>query len=272
MRRAVAVLAGVGILAGCAGGGPDANEVLRQTAAKLGELKSAESLHLKVIVDPREGDEFGFELEGPFALCDSRPLPRLDVEYTQMAQGESAKVRLISTGEQGFVEVGDNAYKLSDEQEAELHGTCGELLDGGLEQFRVDDWVRDADADSGGDTDTVTGELDLVAVVDDLVDVARAFGRSDLARLDQDDARRLAEATKETRFELESGKDDRLLRRLLLEADVAFDVPERLREALGDLVGAKVTFELELEDPNSPVEVQAPPNPRPSSELPGGNG
>jgi hypothetical protein len=46
-------------------------------------------------------------------------------------------------------------------------------------------------------------------------------------------------------------------------------VPEDLRRALGDVVGGTFTFELELEDPNSQIEVQQPANPRPASELPG---
>ena len=80
----------------------------------------------------------------------------------------------------------------------------------------------------------------MVAVVNDLVDIARAFGGSTL------------------------------LRRLSLEAKLGFDVPDDLRRALGDAVGGTITFELELEDPNAQVEVHQPSNARPSSELPGG--
>jgi hypothetical protein len=116
----------------------------------------------------------------------------------------------------------------------------------------------------------VTGELDMVAVVNDLVDIARAFGGSTLSRLDRDDAQRIADATEDSCFELEAGHDDHLLRRLSLEAKLGFDVPDDLRRALGDAVGGTITFELELEDPNAQVEVHQPSNARPSSDLPGG--
>ena len=271
MRQALASVVGVVALAGCGGGDVDADVVLSQTAAKLSKLKSAQSLHLKVLVEPRDDEPFGFEIEGPFALCDGQALPRMDVLYTQTANGEEASVRLISTGEQGYVAVGDTAYELRNDQEADLRSVCDDLGgDGGLTQLDVGDWVRDPDGSRDGDVNEVTGDLDVVAVVNDLVDVARAFGGSQLQRLDRDDAQRIAEATEESHFELESGHEDRLLRALRLGAELGLDVPDDLKKALGDVVGATFTFELDLEEPNTPVQVHAPANPRPSGELPGG--
>jgi hypothetical protein len=269
--RAVPLLLAVVALAGCGGSDADPAKVLSQTAENLGKIHSAKSLHLKLLVDPREGDDFGFELEGPVALCELRPLPILDVEYTQIANGQEATVRLVSNGEQGFVVLDGTAYEMREDQAADLSSACEELEGGGgLESLRVGDWVRDPDASTDDDVDTVTGELDVVAVVNDLVEIARAFGGSTLARLDRDDAQRIADATEDSSFELETGHADHLLRRLFLEAELGFDVPEDLRRALGDAVGGTFTFELELEDPNSQVEVQQPANPRPASELPGG--
>ncbi len=272
MTRALLLLLGVVALSGCGGGDADPAAVLSQTTANLGKIKSAESMHLKLMVDPGEGDPFGFELEGPVALCGPKPLPRLDVEYTQIANGQEATVRIVSDGEQGFVVLNGTAYELRDDQSADLRSACEDLEsgDGGLASLSVGDWVREPEATSGDDVDTVTGELDVVAVVNDLVDIARGFGGSTLARLDADDAQRIADATEDSSFELESGHDDHLLRRLSLEAELGFDVPDDLRRALGDAVGGSVTFELELEDPNAQVEVHQPPNARPSSELPGG--
>ena len=272
MTRALPLLLGVAVLAGCGGGDADPAAILSQTAANLGKIRSAESMHLKLLVDPGDGAPFGFELVGPVSLCESEPLPTLDVEYTQIANGQEAAVRIVADGEQAFVVVDETAYELGEEQEADLRSACEDLEDagGGLESLRVGDWVRDADASTGDEVDTVTGELDVVAVVNDLVDIARAFGGSTLARLDPDDARRISEATEDSRFELETGHDDHLLRRLALEAELGFDVPEDLRRALGEAVGGMFTFELELDGPNERVDVQAPQNARPSNELPGG--
>jgi hypothetical protein len=268
VRRALLLALAVVLLAACGGESGDPNTIMRETAAKLGEIKSAKPFRLRIAVDPREGNEFGFEIDGAVALCDADDeLPRLDVAYTQFAQGKEAVAQLISTGTDSFIEIEGTAYQLPDAQEAELRNACEEVVsEGGLEQLRVDDWVLEPSAEG---ENQVRGRLNVVAVINDLVDVARAFGGSRLSRLDSDDARRIAEATEESRFELERG-DDGLLRRLELEADLGFDVPQDLRDALGDVVGAKVTFELSLDDLNTEIEVSAPPNPRPARELPRG--
>lgn len=180
-------------------------------------------------------------------------------------------MRVVSTGERGYLVLGDEAYELNEEQESDLAAACDDLESGGgLSTLRVGDWVRDADGERDGDVDRVEGSLDVVAVTNDLVDVARSFGGSRLSRLDRVDARRIAEATEDSEFELETGHEDRLLRRLFLEAELGFDVPDDLRAVLGDAVGARATFELELDGPNEAVDVDVPENPRPASELPGG--
>ncbi len=272
MTRVLPLLLVVGALAGCGGGDADPATILSQTAENLGKIHSADSVHLKLLVDPGEGDPFGFELEGPVALCRLRALPLLDVEYTQIANGQEATMRIVANGTQGFIVLDGTAYELSEEQAADLRSGCDELeaADGGLASLRIDDWVRDPEASSGEEVDTVTGELDVAAVVNDLVDIARAFGGSSLARLGRDDAQRIADATEASSFELESGHDDHFLRRLSLKAELGPDVPEDLRRALGDAGGGTFTFELELEDPNGQVEIQSPENARPASEQPSG--
>jgi hypothetical protein len=268
VRGALLLAVAVAFVVGCGGGDGDANAIMRETASTLGEIKSAKPFKLRIAVDPRDGEEFGFEIDGAVALCDGDDvLPRLDVAYTQFAQGQAETAQLISTGSDAFIELDGTAYVLPDEQEAELRSACEEVVaEGGLEVLRVDDWVLEPEADG---ENTVRGRLHVVAVINDLVDVARAFGGSSLSRLDSDDARRLARATEESRFELERGEDG-LLRRLVLETDLGLDVPRDLQDALGDVVGAKVGFELELDDVNTEVDVSAPPNPRPASDLPRG--
>ncbi len=265
MTRVLPLLLGVVALAGCGGGDADPATILSQTDENLGKIHSAEPMHLKLLVDPGEGDPFGFELEGPAALCRLRALPLLDVEYTKIANGQETTARIVANGTRGFIVLDGTAYALTEEQAAHLRSVCEEFEagDGGLANLRVGDWVRDPEASSGDEVDTVTGELDVVAVVNDLVDIARAFGGSSLAQLDRDDAQQIADATEASSFELETGHDDHLLRRLSLKAELGSDVPDSLR-------GGTITFELELEDPNGQVEIQSPESARPASEQPKG--
>jgi hypothetical protein len=71
-------------------------------------------------------------------------------------------------------------------------------------------------------------------------------------------------------FDVWTGKQNHLLRRMLLKADLGFNVPPSLRRVLGDVVGAKIDFELSVAHPNQAVSVPPPANPLPSSQLPGG--
>ena len=259
MRRVLPLLALALALAGCGGeGGESANDVLADTAERLGEIRSG-TLDFGLLVTPREGGPFGFELRGPFSLGEGGRLPVLDVEYTQIADGRRGTVQLVSTGERAYARVGGGLEELSAEQTASLRAAASELGGdgGGLEQLPIGTWVTDADVSEEGDVDRVEGTLDIVETVNGLGDLARGFGRS-FPRIEGDAADQLRESTRSTLFEVQTGKEDRLLRLLRMEADFGFAVPPELRAALGELVGAKVAFRLGVEDANREVRVADP--------------
>lgn len=278
MKRRAALLAACAFLAGCGGGsGEDAREALSETASKLDEIRSG-TLHLDFRLEPRGptgAQQFGFALDGPFALGGSGPLPVADIEYTQTVGDDSATVTLISTGQKAYIRTEGRTYDLPAEQVKQLRGAAGQLRAGaGLGEFAIDEWIEDAEIDDGGDvggteTDRVQAELNVVNAVRDLVGLVRQLGQ-DVPQLSEQDTERLADAVRSSRFEVYTGKDDRLLRRLELEVDFGLDVPRELRSALGSLVGAKVRFELGVDDPNRKVTVAEPEGVLPASELPGG--
>ena len=90
-----------------------------------------------------------------------------------------------------------------------------------------------------------------------LVAEGRLSGLLDGTRtLSAADRKRVAERIDGSRFELLTGDDDRLLRKLSLGFTIDEDVPEDLRAALGeDAVGAEFAFELELDELNQPVRI-----------------
>jgi hypothetical protein len=269
----LALVLALGLVAcGRDGGGASASNVLSKTASNLGKIKSGE-IRFSLRVKPRSEDakEFGFELSGPFSL-EKGALPVADVDYTQIANGKRATVKVLATGRRAYVEVGGNTYELPEALAGQLRVATGELEQaGGLAQLDVSDWVRDPHASDGGevggaDTDHVDARLNVVAVVNDLLSAAGGL-TGGLQRLQGVSAQRLQEAVRGTSFDLYSGKDDHLLRKLALSIDLAFEVPKDLRQALGDLVGAEIDLELEVTDPNKKVTVSEPANPRPYSEL-----
>jgi hypothetical protein len=271
--RLVLGLALAALFAGC-GGGDQPEDVLGETASRLGEIRSG-TLDLSLLVTPRDrSGASGFELRGPFSFGNDGSLPVMKVEYTQVAAGERGSVVLISTGQKAYAAVGEETYELTPDQTEELRSATGALeRDGGFEQLALDGWIVDPELSDGGEidgaeTDRVRGRLDIVEAVNGLLELARGFGR-DLPRIDGESAKQLRKATRATRFELHTGKDDRLLRSLTMEADFALEVPAELRNELGDLVGGKVAFRLGIAKPNDPVRVVEPKGVRPASELPG---
>jgi hypothetical protein len=260
---------------GSAGSDANPNEALSQTAAKLGDIDSG-VLQVKLLVDPREeGGDFGFELSGPFELGKDGDLPVAEIEYTQIADDQRETVTVTSTGEEAFITVDGTAYELSSEQEDRLrsaapNGDGGGGGGNGLGELKIDDWLSNAKSsggdDVGGDaTDKIEADLDIVAAVNDLMALAgRVTGSG--APIDGAEARLLRDSVRDARIEILTGEKDRLLRRLRITAEFDPQLAEELEE-LAQAAGAKVEFELEIADPNEPVEVEAPADPRPASEL-----
>jgi hypothetical protein len=250
VSRLAAVLIGVALLAaaGCGGGGPNAQDVLKRTAANVGAIHSG-TLGLKLVVTPSgNSSAFGFELHGPFRLATSR-LPITRMAYTQITHGHRATATLVSDGKNAHVEVGAKQIPLSADQEQSLRNATQQLEGaGGVGQLAVGRWVQDAKASRDGNVDKVTGKLDVAEAATTLVDLARLSGRS-IGTLSNADRQRIADAVRSSSFELTSGKDDHLLRSLQLTADIGFDVPPALKAALGDLVGARVEFDLSVANP-----------------------
>ncbi len=274
MRPLVALLAAATLaLSGC-GGSDGPEDVVAETADKLGEISSGE-LDLKLLVEPRgveDGGDAGFELSGPFALPEGDDLPLARVRYTQIAGDQRGEVTVISTKEGAFVEVDGQAYELPAEQSDHLRGAgkalgSGEEAENGLQGLDLQDWVEDGELTEGDEVDRVVGEVDVAAAVEDLLALARRLGAEVPESLSDEDLERIEQSVRSSRFELETGADDRLLRRVHVDADFGLDVPERLREILGQVVGAKVVFELGVAKPNEPVQVEAPADALPYSAL-----
>lgn len=267
MRRLLPVLLALLVLplAGCGGGGSGAQEALSETAGKLGEIRSG-TLTLRVLVEGtgQFQGEAGFELEGPFDLGETGKLPQANIEYRKTAGSQQAEATFISTGEKAFVKVGGQTYELPDSMVADLRAREGGF-DGeaGLGELDIGDWMVDSRMSDGGEvggaeTDRIRSRLDVVVAVNDLLEVASRLGVADLGRLEGRSAEQLRRAVKSSSIDVWTGKDDRLLRKLEIRADFGSSGPSELEQALGDLGGARVTFLLEIANPNEPVHVEAP--------------
>lgn len=267
-RRATAAAAlGAALaLATAACGGPaGAAGALRSTEAKLDDVTSGE-MTLRLLASPSGGSagaQVGFELEGPFAVGKEKgSLPTADLRFTRVTGDTRRTTRFISTGSRAFLEVDGAVTELSERQVSELRVRDG-AKGGGLEGISVARWIDDptmgpGPSVGGAATDRITGTADPIAILNDLARLSERFGAGGAVRpLDGDAADRVRRAVSAASAEVVTGRDDRLLRRAAVTVELAVS-DARVREALGDLAGARLSMELDLRRLNEPVEVATP--------------
>jgi hypothetical protein len=252
-RAAVLLIAVASVAAGCGGG--HAHAVLSDTADNLGKIRSGD-LMLRLVVSPRQGTKgrIGFELRGPFALR-AGSLPVARVAYTQIAGVNEATATFISTGTRAWAVANGGVRELSPAQTAGIRQASA----GGPGGLGLDiaSWVKDPKVRSEGDLDHVTAQLDVVNAANGLLGLLRNLGRA-APTIEGAEADRLQNAVTSSSFDVWTTKRARLLRRLVLKADLGLSVPAQLRRVLGNVVGAKVDFEFAVAKPNQPVTVLAP--------------
>ncbi|MDQ3721527.1 MAG: hypothetical protein M3376_00335, partial [Actinomycetota bacterium] len=139
-----------------------------------------------------------------------------------------------------------------------------------------DRWIADPKSSDGGKIDgasttRVTGKLRVATALRDLLALGRRAGTDVGAKpIGDKGAQELKEAKENASITLHTGKDDRVLRRLVLRASFPLERTRELGGTIGRLRGAEVRFSLSLRRPGRPVRVRRPANPQPFSALSGG--
>jgi hypothetical protein len=264
MKRLVLLVAFLAaLLFGCDGGGPQsANELLGETSANLGKIKSGD-LALELVFSTKDGERAGFNLEGPFQL---RPgsLPEAQLDYTQIAGDQTATQTFIMTGDKAYVRMGGATFELPAETAGEVRSTLGAT--GGLGVIDLRGWVQDPELAAGeevggAETDRITGHLNVATVVTGLVAIASQFGgTTPLTPLEGKSAEQVEQAVDRATMDVWTGKEDRLLRKL--EITIEFSPAA---EQVQSLVGTAVHFTLDIANPNEKVTIEKPKNVQPYS-------
>jgi hypothetical protein len=264
VRRIAALLAAlaVGLTACGGGGGGDAQDVLADTSANLGEIKSGD-LNMELLFSSKDDERAGFTLQGPFAL---RPgeLPEAQLDYTQLAGPRSATQTFITKGDIAYVRIDGTTYELPQETADEIGSTLG--TSGGLAAIDLSTWVEnpsleDGEEIGGDETDRITADLNVSATVNTLMAIASQLGGTEpLAALTGPSAQQVQNAIESASIDVWTGQDDRLLRRLKVAIDFA-----PAAEKVENLLGAGIDFTLEISNPNEPVTVETPTDAQPFS-------
>jgi len=264
----VAVLAGALALAGC--GGDDASdksasELIEATFSSDQPVESGR-LQLGVRADLAESGSLEGTLTARFAQGGEDQLPKLDGQLSLVTDGGSLEAGAISTGDKGYLVVAGQAYEVpasdwaritkayaASERETDKRRRAQPTLD----QLGIDPrrWLVDPRKDGEGDVEGVE-TIHLTAGVDVprmLADVTKLAQGNDISeQLGADDAEELEKAVRSARVEVDTGKEDERLRRLVV----------RLELSAGTL-----ELSLRYSELDEPQEIRAPEGARPLSEL-----
>jgi hypothetical protein len=267
----------VALLAGCGGGAAgserassstDVNQLLRDTFQNLDKITSAD-LSAKLAIDG-QGQKVGATLRGPFQSQGAGKLPRFQLDATLDSGGRSFTAGATWTGDKGFVSVQGTQYALSGLIASQLAAGYEEAAKSGqnrdkglLAALGIDfsKWLKsgsNAGEAQVGDIATVkvTGEADVARVIDDLqrvADRARTLNLPGTSSVPQkitpQQRQEIVDAIKKLAVEVYTGRDDRILRRLVVDADLQDPASKAVSHIVFDLTLAKVGDDQQISEP-----------------------
>jgi hypothetical protein len=276
-------LSAAALVAGCGGAvsepassSTDVNTLLSDTFRNVGKITSA-NISAKLSIEG-QGQSVGATLNGPFETQGAGKLPKLQLDATLNSGGQSFTAGATWTGDKGFVNVQGTQYELSGLIARQLAAGYEEAVksgrkqspDGALLGIDFSKWLKNGqnagDAQVGGtETIKVTGEADVAQVVDDLQRVAEKARTLNLPgtaqvpdKLTPQQRQEIVDAVKKLAIEVYTGKDDRILRRLVVAADLQDPSSKDT---------SHLAFDLTLDKVGESQTIETPKNAKPFSEL-----
>src|SRR4051794_4135607 len=259
-------------LAACGGG--DSQSARKLVKEPFGNAQKVKGGKLDVKLDVDAKGVKGLDkpvtvtFGGPFERPDTGA-PHYAFDLTASAQGHSFVAGAVSTGKEGFVAVQKTNYVLPPAQYKRLNDSYKSVS--GITQPKANGngdlpWLEqpqnEGDATvAGAETIHVSAGVDVRRLLDDLEQ--RQGGQSQ--KLTAGQKKQVVDAVKDPRFEFWTGKDDKVLRRVLVM--FRLDVPEAERSRFQGLSSVDVKLDNTLSDLNEPQTITAPPSPRPVAEL-----
>ena len=275
MRRplcAVLALLAVLVLASCGGSSESGRELVKKTFGNSEKVKSGKvevALNLEAQGVQQLTKPITVKFGGPFDRPD-KGAPRYDFDLTASAEGQTISAGATSTGDKGVVSVQNTDYALPAAQYKRLNDSYNQV--NGIAQPKANKsgdlpWLRnpevEGDATVGGaETTHVKGTMDIDRL---LSDVEKKQQGNAADRLTEEQRQQVVDAIKDPTFEFWTGKDDNILRRIVVKLKV--EVPEAARAQLQGLSSVDVRLDNTLSDLNEPQTITAPTRTRPIGEL-----
>jgi hypothetical protein len=291
------------LIAGCGdddGGSSDQDpqEVIEATFNNDEQVTSGV---LDVTLEASAGDQgtFSATISGPFQGVEDDPtaVPQLDLDASVSGEGAGQSISfeggLVVTEDNAYVEYNGEAYEVGAEafnqlkeqaqqQAGEDSGDSATSFRESCEQaieaqggdpsacdFDISAWFTDLSNDGtedvGGTSAThISGNVDVSQMLTDFIGLAQSVPGA-AAQIDEGQLDQVNEAVTEASFDVYSGEEDDLLRKL--DADVALDP-----SAIGGGVPVPIdsvdlSFSVELSDVNQGQTIGAPADAKPIDEL-----
>ena len=265
IRRALLAAAAASTLALSACGAEEASVV---KSAFEQDIKSAD-VTVALSMKSSQG-ETGLALSGPFQSNGENKLPsvdfklRLDGAFPQPLEG-----RLISTGDDAFVEYGGETYQVGKDKIGQL-GALG-AASGGMESAdlgklmsRMQDWFPESDAQSdaelGGEPVTrITGKLDLSAALKDMKALSKqgVSGFEGLSQLPNAEIEQVEKMISDPTFTVDVAQSDDKLRRITARMTIDNGSGEK----------GTISLSIQLKNVDKPVTITPPTSGKPIEEL-----
>jgi len=273
----------VALIAGCgdaqtepASSSTDVNTLLRDTFRNLDQIKSA-NLSAKLAVDGA-GESVSASLNGPFQSQGKNKLPKVQLNAKLDGGGQSFAAGVTWLGDKGYVNLQGVNYAISglvakqfqagyeEAAKKQKNSSAGKTLLG----VDFSKWLKNGRNEGEakvGDTDTIklTGDADVAQVIADVQRIAQKASSLNLpgtqsvpTTLTPEQQKEISDAVKKFSIEVYTGKEDRILRKLVVNADVQDTASKQT---------SHLAFELTLDGVGSDQDFSAPKNAKPFSEL-----
>jgi hypothetical protein len=276
------------MVAGCGGSddevssSTDVNELLTQTFTGDKKVESG-NLDLSMEIEAQGGESqlegpVSLSLSGPFQTQDGGKLPEFKLEAAFEGAGQSIKAGATSTGDKGYLSFQGTDYVVDDQifrqfkagfEQAQKQGSD---KDQSFASLGMDPrkWLtnpkNEGDAKVGDeDTIKITGGVDVAKLLDD---VNNALGKASSLglqgagqvpeKLTEEQKRQVTKAVKDPRVEIYTGKEDTILRRLLINLGV---------DDRGSGSTGTVAFDVSITDLNDDQDIAEPADAKPFSDL-----
>ena len=264
--------------------GDDPQAILEQTFGSEGDKKvDSGKIDLSMTINATGGGStlqgpVNVSLTGPFQSQGEKEVPQFDLDVSFEGAGQNIQAGATSTGDKGFVNFMDQEYAVSDEVFQQFKTGFEQAAEEQTEETTFEqlgispqNWLTEAsnEGDSTvGDTETVkiTGQVDVPAMLADVNTLLSQAGTLGIpntgqlpTKLTDEQIAQVEEAVKAADVEIETGKEDSILRRM------AFTLS--LEDPAGSGGTADVEFDLSLTDLNEDQEIAEPENTKPFDEL-----